>query len=1315
MIGYRGAIYNSRDKEVEILTWDEDGNRISMSVPCFPYFYVENIYGSDVSVFDTKLVKKEFDTRKKREEFIKKNGLTKVFDYFPPVQQALLDTYWKNNEDEDFSKFPLKIFFLDIESVGPGEHSKPEDPFHPINVITIYDSLSKHYHVWGLQKYESLDRNITYRHFKTEYALLDSFLDFFAENRPDLISGWNCLPLTENIWMDDRILKLDQLRTSKNLFKGDEVVKFAETGTKQVFKIKTFNGTEILSSKDHIFSLYKKNKASYKNKNTILKDNVDLSVESMISSMDSEDLYIRYEKNKKDRNELTYRSYLNDNIHNLIQMGFDFILCADDLKSELKGNVEFMKTISYSEAFHCGNCYKRKPSTWLYSNLIKYVSHETLMKYLNSQKELFICRKTVNWNTPIILDDVIESDYVQLLGMIFTDGSFDKNDTISVYNTNESTINSYTNIISHVLGHEVSCAGKSTDNCYRKRISINNKIGFLMNLIYDVNFNKILNIQSLSRLSNSQFNKFYTGMFDGDGCVSHHAILISHYDNVENLKTLQNLLLWNGVVSENIPTGIGMNNYIRNIKTNSTFIKNVYENSFNDKRRERILSLKPSREAKSINKNIKGFEYDDFIISKIKSIELMEYSVPMADIETKTHYFYCNGAKVHNCNAYDIPYIIRRIDRVLGENNSNRLSPTGMIYTKNVQDDFGNVLEIFKINGLDIIDYLDAYKKFCPEKRESNKLDYVGEVELGTKKLDYGNISLYELMTTDWDTFVEYNIQDVRMLTMLEQKLKYIELVRMLAYIGCTPFETALQTVGVVVGTMSIFARKKNKKLSTFIRDKKTDYPGGFVADPIVGHHKDIITFDANSLYPNVMITCNMSNETKVGKIVSASNDNYVIRHVNGKTLEMTGKDFLSYVKRENLVLSKAKVLFSQKKKGIAADLVDVYYKKRVETKSKLKSAMIEYEDLKKSNNLSDDIKTQYENNINFLDTKQLAEKIFLNSVYGAYGNRFCSIGDDDIASSITLTGQYAIKTARKLAKQFISNKTNITDDKKLENCLLFGDTDSIGVCFSLLFPDGISDGKEIHPEAYQMANELETHLNSGMQSWAKKSLNSADPRFKFKREIMCDAGIFLAKKRYVFHILDKEGFKTNKWKYTGVELVRTTMPKAIKPYVKEIIHTMILTKSEQKTNEVLIDVYDKFKKLSINELSLVSGVNKYMKYSSMCDEFNTPKGMPCATKASYFYNLIIKKLSLLEKYEEIRTGDKVKYFYIEKPNRYMLDAIAFKNVYPEEFKTIFKIDTEKMFEKDMFKCIERFYKAMNWVCRKPNHMLFSNLEEEFS
>lgn len=358
--------------------------------------------------------------------------------------------------------------------------------------------------------------------------------------------------------------------------------------------------------------------------------------------------------------------------------------------------------------------------------------------------------------------------------------------------------------------------------------------------------------------------------------------------------------------------------------------------------------------------------------------------------------------------------------------------------------------------------------------------------------------------------------------------------------------------------------------------------------------------------------------------------------------------------------------------------------------------------------------KEELENHLNFLETKQLAQKLTLNSAYGATGNKFCPVGDIDIAESVTLTGQGAIKHARILVKKFISEKTGITEDKKLENCLIFGDTDSIGISMSLLFPSGISVDSKITNEAYEMAQELELYLNKGMKIWAEKYLNSLDSRFKFKRELMCDNALFLAKKRYVFHILDKEGFKVDSWKYTGIELVRTTMPKKVKPYVEKIIQNLVTTKSQKSTNDILTESYNIFNSLPIDNIALVSGVNTYLKYASKCEDFKTPKGMPCAVKASYFYNLLLKKLNITEKYEEIRTGDKVKYFYVQKPNKYGIDAIAYKYKFPEEFASLFKPDTEKMFEKDMYKCIERFYECMGWNPKKPNQMIFSDLEEIF-
>jgi hypothetical protein len=75
-------------------------------------------------------------------------------------------------------------------------------------------------------------------------------------------------------------------------------------------------------------------------------------------------------------------------------------------------------------------------------------------------------------------------------------------------------------------------------------------------------------------------------------------------------------------------------------------------------------------------------------------------------------------------------------------------------------------------------------------------------------------------------------------------------------------------------------------------------------------------------------------------------------------------------------------------------------------------------------------------------------------------------------------------------------------------------------------------------------------------------------------------------------------------------------------------------------------------------------------------------------------------------------SGDKIKLFYVEKPNRYGISAIAYKTRYPEEFKELFKPDMEEMFEKDMYKCIERFYKIMNWIPRKPTDQLKFSLDD---
>jgi hypothetical protein len=142
-------------------------------------------------------------------------------------------------------------------------------------------------------------------------------------------------------------------------------------------------------------------------------------------------------------------------------------------------------------------------------------------------------------------------------------------------------------------------------------------------------------------------------------------------------------------------------------------------------------------------------------------------------------------------------------------------------------------------------------------------------------------------------------------------------------------------------------------------------------------------------------------------------------------------------------------------------------------------------------------------------------------------------------------------------------------------------------------------------------------------------------------------------------HVLDEEGIPCNKFKYTGVEVVRTTMPAPIKPYVKKIIETMLLTKDLAITNKIFNETYDIFKSLSVEDIAFVMGVKGYEKYSSLCDGYRTAKHMPIHVKAAYFYNLLLDRFNTGKKYEKISSGDKVRYFYAKQPNKFGISTIG--------------------------------------------------------
>jgi DNA polymerase elongation subunit (family B) len=303
-----------------------------------------------------------------------------------------------------------------------------------------------------------------------------------------------------------------------------------------------------------------------------------------------------------------------------------------------------------------------------------------------------------------------------------------------------------------------------------------------------------------------------------------------------------------------------------------------------------------------------------------------------------------------NSAGFDIPYIINRINNILSEEYSSKLSPVGRVYCRTLNSGiFGKPQIRWYIDGVSCVDYIDIYKRFSFTNRESYKLDYIAELELGERKVDYGNTNLASLAKEDWQLFVDYNLQDVALLVKMDLKLQYVPLLRMLAYMGLTTMENAMSTLSTITGTAAIRARQRSQFLPTFVRDGEGDKnPGAFVAEPMEGFQSNVVSFDANSLYPNIMISLNLSPETKVGNIIDTDDKSVTIKHINGQVFNLPLAKFAQFVNQEKIAITKAKVLFSQKVKGILPEIVDEYYKERVAVRKemmKLKKELKNIED----------------------------------------------------------------------------------------------------------------------------------------------------------------------------------------------------------------------------------------------------------------------------------------------------------------------------------------------------------------------------------
>lgn len=222
-----------------------------------------------------------------------------------------------------------------------------------------------------------------------------------------------------------------------------------------------------------------------------------------------------------------------------------------------------------------------------------------------------------------------------------------------------------------------------------------------------------------------------------------------------------------------------------------------------------------------------------------------------------------------NSEAYDIPYVVNRIKKVLGKQETRRLCLWDQEPKVREFERGGKTQPTYDLIGRVHIDYLQLYKKYNYEERHSYALNAIADIELGEAKVSYEG-TLDELYNDDFERFLEYNIQDTRLLDRLDKKLQFIDLANSIAHANSVLIQTTMGAVAVTDQAILIEAHgrgmvcpdKKHGKDESASRAA-----GGWVATPKKGFHRWIASTDMKSLYPSVIRALNMSPETIVGQV----------------------------------------------------------------------------------------------------------------------------------------------------------------------------------------------------------------------------------------------------------------------------------------------------------------------------------------------------------------------------------------------------------------------------------------------------------------
>ena len=639
-----------------------------------------------------------------------------------------------------------------------------------------------------------------------------------------------------------------------------------------------------------------------------------------------------------------------------------------------------------------------------------------------------------------------------------------------------------------------------------------------------------------------------------------------------------------------------------------------------------------------------------------------------------------------NVELYDVPYICGRLERLFGEKEMRQMSPWGMVKREEMEIK-GRTQILYNMFGINVLDYMDLYKKFTYTNQESYRLDHIAFVELGQKKLDHSEYENFkDFYTKDWQKFIDYNIKDVELVTRLEDKMKLIELAIALAYDAKVNLKDVYYQVRMWDTLIYNFLSERNVVVPPAKRANKDEkYAGAYVKEPIPGKYDWVVSFDLNSLYPHLIMQYNISPET-LGESRHASAN---VDRILGKSCEIDPQ----YATCANGAQYRKDV------HGFLPEMMKKIYDERVQSKKLMLIAKQEYEttptkDLEKS--------------ISKYNNIQMARKIQLNSAYGAIGNQYFRYYNIINAEAITLSGQVSIRWIENKVNGYLNTLLNT----KEKDYVIASDTDSIYLSLDKLVTTVYGD-QEVSQE--KVVNFLDKACKEKIEPFIDKSYqelaeytNAYEQKMFMKRENIAARGIWTAKKRYILNVWDSEGVRYSKpkLKMMGIEAVKSSTPAPCRTAIKDALNIMM--SGEQDELIKFIDSFrDEFYSLPPEDIAFPRSVNGLRKFKSETNVYS--KGCPLHVRGTLLYNFYVSQKKLENKYPLVQEGEKIKYIFlkVDRTNPINENVLSFLNTFPRELGLEHCLDRKAQFQKSFLDPLQIITKVIGWETEKTSTLEF--------